>query len=261
MLTREPEQAAISVSRSLEQRIYSLVCQRDGITAREIAKELNTDHRTVNLELYRSALMREMCYSDDQHRWYGLIRQSVPREGLYDFSGWYGRVREFLALDEEAFMEELCSGCRRIGRSLNDARGVLHSFRDCREQMRALFRDLERFIGASYREWEIAFEVRFNRARYIRVYADVLLMTRDRVFTLEFKMKDRAIMEELEQAVKYVPYLQVLLGEKVKVIPALVLTAARDRFETVPVPGSGSVRVCSGDMLFNVLDDEMHFLL
>ena len=247
------------VPRALEQRIYGLVCSRDGITAREIAEKLDVDRHTVNTELYRSALMREMCYQDDRHRWYGLIRQSVPRDGLYDFCGWYGRVREFLLLDEAVFMEELCAGCGRIGRNLNDTRGVMHSFRDTREQMLLLFGDLDRFEAGAYPEWELAFEVRFNRARYVRVYADVLLMTRETVFSLEFKMKDRVIDGEPEQAVKYVPYLQVLFGDKVRIIPALVLTGAQDLFETRTAAGR-RLQICSGDMLFNVLNEEMHFL-
>ena len=44
-------------------------------------------------------------------------------------------------------------------------------------------------------------------------------------------------------------------------LPALVLTGAADLFEFVPVGGSeGVLPVCSGDMLFNVLNEYMGFL-
>ena len=258
---RTEEEQAPFFPRALEQRIYSLICSCDGITAREIAERLGADRHAVNTELYRSALMRELCYRDDQFRWYGLIRQTVPHEGLYDYCGWYGTAEEFLRLDEEKFLKELLEGCARVGRSLNDHRGLLHSFRDCREQMLFLFRDLEQMGGGlPWRGWELAFEMRLNRARYIRVYADVLLITRDRVFSFEFKMKDRVLPEEAAQALKYRPYLQVLFGPGYRVIPALVLTRAHDLFEKVPTGSGEALRIVSGDMLFNVPDDVMHFL-
>ena len=46
----------------------------------------------------------------------------------------------FLSLTEGEWMDELMKGCQRIGRNLNDTRGLLHSFRDCREQINKYFR-------------------------------------------------------------------------------------------------------------------------
>ena len=105
------------------------------------------------------------------------------------------------------------------------------------------------------------FELRLKRARRIRIYADVLVITEDRVFSLEFKMKDAIDPEEVWQAAKYCPYLEILFGPDYEVIPALVLTAARDLFTFVPIGETDAVLpVCSGDMLFNVFDEYLRFL-
>ena len=68
-------------------------------------------------------------------------------EGLYEFSGWYGTVKEFTETTEDEWLARLEEGCRRIGRNLNDTRGLIHSFRDCGETMRNLFRDLKEMTG------------------------------------------------------------------------------------------------------------------
>ena len=244
-----------------ERRIYALISQRDGIRAREIAGELEMDRAEVNRELYASPLMRELCYQDGDYRWHALIPQRIPHEGLYKVSGYYGLAREFLALGEEEWLEALKEGCGRIGRSLSDTRGLIHSFRDCREVIRNLFGDLDSMTGGGFGDWELVFEMRLNRGRMIRIYADVLIITRQRVFSLEFKMKNKIDPEEVLQAAKYTPYLEILFGPRYDVIPALVLTGARDLFEYVPIPGTEAVLpVCSGDMLFNVLDEYMGFL-
>lgn len=62
---------------------------------------------------------------------------------MYDFSAYYGTVGEFRALSEDAFMAEMTEGCKRIGRNLNDTRGLFHSFRDCRETMLEFFNDID----------------------------------------------------------------------------------------------------------------------
>ena len=54
-------------------------------------------------------------------------------------------------------------------------------------------------------DWEIVFELRLKRSRHVRIYADVLVITEDRVFALEFKMKDAVDPEEIKQAAKYDP--------------------------------------------------------
>ena len=74
-------------------------------------------------------------------------------------------------------------------------------------------------------------------------------------------MKDTIQTEEVLQAAKYVPYLEVLFGPDYDVIPALVLTRARDLYTHAPIPGTeGVLSVCAGDMLFNLFDEYMGFL-
>ena len=244
-----------------ERRIYALISRRDGMKAKEIAETLGMDRADVNRELYQSPLMRELCYQDREYRWHALIRQAAPHEGLYEVCGYYGTVGEFMETPEEAWFESLKEGCARIGRSLNDNHGLFHSFRDCGQTMRALFRDLADMTDGGFDGWETAFEMRLNRGRWVRIYADVLLITPGRVFTLEFKMKDRVDPAEVLQAAKYVPYLEILFGREYDVIPALVLTGASDFFDFVPIGRTGAeLAVCSGDMLFNILDEYMGFL-
>ena len=244
-----------------EREVYALISRSDGLKAREIAAKTGMDKTAVSQLLFSAPLMREMCYQDREYRWHALIRQTVPHEGLYEYSGWYGTVREFMETPEKEWMEQLQKGCRRIGRNLNDQRGLIHSFRDCGETMRNLFRDLREMTEGDTGGWELVFEFRLNRARMIRIYADVLLITRERVFSLEFKMKNLIDPEEVQQAAKYCPYLEIVFGSRYDIIPALVLTGAADLFEFVSISGTDSVLpVCSGDMLFNVLNEYMGFL-
>lgn len=245
----------------MEQKVYALIARENGLKAREIARRLGADKTDISRLLVRSALMRELCYQDKEYQWHALIRQQIPHEGLYECSGWYGTVPEFLSQGEEEWLRTLEEGCRRIGRNLNDTRGLIHSFRDCRETMLALFGDLEAMAHMNMNDWELVFELRFNRARYIRIYEDVLIIAGNRAFCLEFKMKDKVDPEEVLQAAKYVPYLEILLGQEMDVIPALVLTGAKDFFEFVPVEGTDYVLpAASGDMLFNVFNEYMGFL-
>ena len=74
-------------------------------------------------------------------------------------------------------------------------------------------------------------------------------------------MKSLIEPQEVLQAAKYVPYLEMILGAEVEVIPALVLTAGYDYFDYVPINNTGGVlAACSGDMLFNVFNEYMGFL-
>ena len=245
----------------LERKICAAICQNNGLKAREIARQLNMDRNTVNSILYHSPLLKDLCYQDDSYLWHGIIRQAVPHTGLYEFSGYYSTVAEFVTLTEDEWMESLTKGCQRIGRSLNDTRGLLHSFRDCREQMLQLFTDLQDMLGDACLDWEIAFEFRLKRARYVRLYADVLVITENRLFSLEFKMKDKVDPEEVSQAAKYSPYLEIVFGPDYEVIPALVLTTANELFDFASIGGSDFILpVCSGDMLFNVFDEYLGFL-
>jgi hypothetical protein len=91
--------------------------------------------------------------------------------------------------------------------------------------------------------------------------ADVLVITEDRVFSLEFKMKDKVDPDEVSQAAKYLPYLEIVFGTDYEVIPALVLTTASELFEFASIGKSDFILpVCSGDMLFNVFDEYLGFL-
>ena len=250
---------------ALGRSLYSLICSRDGVTAREMARALGVERKAINQRLYTYPFIRDLCYHDDDYRWYGLIQQQTPHEGLYEFSGWYGTVAEFMALDEGAWLDELRAGCGRIGRSLNDTRGLIHSFCDCRAVMRETFVALADF-GVARDGWELAFELRIKRAKWVRIYADVLVIVPAGdsqpayAFSLEFKMKGAVDPAEVAQAAKYVPYLEVVLGPRTNVVPALVLTQARDRYEHVGLEGGGELPVVSGDMLFNVFDEYLGFL-
>ena len=245
----------------LERRVCAAICHGDGLKAREIAGLLGLDRSAVNHILYASPLLRELCYQDRDYRWHGIIKQARPHAGLFEFSGYYGQVCDFLDLTEGEWMGRMAEGCGRIGRSLNDRRGLLHSFRDCRAQMARLFADLTDMAGDACLSWEIAFEFRLKRARRVRIYADVLVITEDRVFSLEFKMKDAPDPQDVAQAAKYVPYLEIVFGPDYEVIPALVLTAARETFDFASIGDTGSILpYCSGDMLFNVFDEYLGFL-
>ena len=127
--------------------------------------------------------------------------------------------------------------------------------------MLRLFRDLLELAGDACLRWEIAFELRLKRSRHVRIYADVLVITEDRVFAMEFKMKDRIDPDEVLQSAKYVPYLEIVFGKDYEIIPVLVLTAAHELFRYEPIGSSDAVLpVCSGDLLFNVFDEYLGFL-
>ena len=255
-MNRQPGAAADRDA--LQIRMYSLICSHDGIRARDIARQTGADKTEINRLLYNSPFIHELCYRDDDYLWHGLIRQSRPHIGLGDFCGYYGRVDRFLQETEEEWLARLKEGCRSIGRNLNDTRGLIHSFRDTREVMIGLFADL---AGLDVSSWEICFELRIRRARHIRIYADVLVITENRVFSLEFKMKDVIEPEEELQAVKYAAYMEVIFGPAYEVIPALVLTRAEDLYSWEELPGTtAQVPVCSGDMLFNLFDEYIGFL-
>lgn len=241
--------------------ICAVICRSDGVRAKDIAEELGLERKAVNQALYGSPLLRELCWQDGDYRWHGIIRQGRPHSGLMEFCGYYSLVRDFTALTEDEWLARLTQGCENIGRSLSDARGLMHSFRDCREQMLRLFRDLIDMAGERCLDWEVAFELRLKRSRRVRIYADVLVVTEDKVFSLEFKMKDVCEPEEVRQAAKYCPYLEIVFGPDYEVIPVLVLTAARDIFRFEPIGKTDMVLpVCSGDMLFNAFDEYLGFL-
>lgn len=258
-----------SVADANERAIYSLICSEDGVRARDVARGLGIDRTTVNRYLYASPFVRDLCYRDDAYLWYGLIGQTVPHYGLGEFCGWYGTVGEFLAQDRDAWLGELKRGCARIGRNLNDTRGLFHSFLDTHDAMASLFLDLRQLGAPDPTDWELCFELRIRRARHVRIYADVLLLVPPApaparpgyAFSLEFKMKGAIDQAEVDQAAKYVPYLEVVLGPTYNVVAALVLTSARDLYTQARISRStAEVSVASGDMLFNVLDEYLGFL-
>lgn len=244
-----------------EKAVYSLISVNDGLKAKEIASLLSMERKQVNHLLFSSPLMHELCFQDRNFRWHALIRQAPVHEGLYEFSGWYGTVREFMNTAEEDWLSALQDGCRRIGRNLNDQRGLIHSFLDCRQVMLSLFRDFSDMMDSSFLDWEIVFELRLNRSRMIRIYSDVLVITPGRVFSLEFKMKKAPDPDEVFQAAKYIPFLELIFGSSCEAVPALVLTAASDYFEFVPIGETDMILpAASGDMLFNVFNEYMGFL-
>lgn len=104
--------------------------------------------------------------------------------------------------------------------------------------MRRLIGNLRRFLGDACLNWELAFELRIRKSKYIRIYADVLVVSERHVFSLEFKMKDAIDLDEVSQAAKYVPALEIIFGPDYDVVPVLVLTAARDLFRFAPLPGT-----------------------
>lgn len=137
---------------------------------------------------------------------------------------------------------------------------IFHSFRDSYEVMKNLFADLSD-ADVKFDDWEILFELRIKKSRYIRIYADVLVITENYVFSLEFKMNDKILEEEMSQAAKYSPYLEVLFGPQYEVIPVLVLTKAEDLYQYAELAGTtAEIPICSGDMLFNIFDEYLGFL-
>lgn len=247
--------------RQTDREVCALICRHEGIKAKDIARELHIDRQEVNHILYSSPLLKELCFQDRDFCWHGIVRQARPHIGLQEFAGYYDRAEIFLRLSDSEWMERLTEGCANIGRSLSDTRGLFHSFLDCRSQLLRLFEDLQDMAGERCLDWEIAFELRLKRSRHVRIYADVLIITEDRVFSLEFKMKDKIDPEEVLQAAKYCPYLEIVFGPAYEVIPVLVLTGACETFVFEPIGKTDAVLpVCSGDMLFNVFDEYMGFL-
>ena len=244
-----------------EREICAVICQHNGIKAKEIAEMFETDRKAINQILYGSPLLQELCFMDRENRWHGIISQKRPHTGLQEYAGYYALAGDFLDLTEEEWLEKLAEGCTNIGRSLNDTRGLFHSFKDCRIQIVRLFRDLQEMLGEECLNWEVAFELRLKRARYVRIYADVLIITENRVFSLEFKMKDRINPEEVLQAAKYCPSLEIMFGPEYDIIPVLVLTAAHDYFDYAQIGKADALLpVCSGDMLFNAFNEYICFL-
>ncbi len=241
--------------------VCACICAHTGLKAREIAALTGLERAEVNRLLYASPLLHELCWQDREYRWHGIVRQERPHAGLSEFSGFYDTAAGFMALTEEQWLARLREGCVNIGRNLNDTRGLIHSFRDCRRTVFDLFTDLRDMLGPAVDSWETVFELRLKRSRRVRIYADVLILTENRAFSLEFKMKDKIDPSEAAQAAKYAPYLEILLGPRYEIIPVLVLTAARELYTFTPIPGlDGVIPVCSGDMLFNVFDEYMGFL-
>ncbi len=248
----------------IERQIYMCIARsEEGIKAREIARMIRADASAVNHFLYASPFMKELCWQDDEYLWHAQIPQTRPHYGLAEFSGFYSSVREFLDMDESRWLALLKLGCENIGRNLNDTRGLMHSFTDARQTMVDLFRDLKDF-GYPQKlsdEWEIAFELRIKKSRHIRIYADVLLITKRFAFSFEFKMKDQIEEEEVAQCAKYSDYLDVIFGDGYEVIPVLVLTRAHDLYRDAVIPNTdAAVQVCSGDMLYNAIDFYLGFL-
>lgn len=91
--------------------------------------------------------------------------------------------------------------------------------------------------------------------------ADSMVIGTSAVTETELKMKDAIDPDEVLQAAKYCPYLEIMFGPGYEIVPVLVLTAARELFEFVPIGKSDAVLpVRSGDMLFNAFNEYLGFL-
>lgn len=245
----------------LERKIYSVICANNGIKARVIAERLGVDRGEVNHYLYSSPIIKELCYIDDSYKWRGLIRQTSPHSGLFEFTGYYGLVMDFLKLDEDEWLTRMKEGCGNIGRPLSNARGLFHSFRDCRTTMLHLFTDIASLSDIDFRNWEIGFELRIKISRFLRIYADVVVITDKHVFSLEFKMKEDFTPADVSQAAKYCEYEDLIFGDQYEIVPVLVLTKAKELYAFETVSGTdGEIQVCSGDMLYNAFNEYIGFL-
>ena len=87
--------------------VCSVICRHDGIRAREIADILHADRRAVNQILYRSPLMKELCYQDRDYCWHGIMKQARPHIGLQEFAGYYAPAEVFTAQTEEEWLAAL----------------------------------------------------------------------------------------------------------------------------------------------------------
>ena len=96
---------------------------------------------------------------------YKLLLRRLPEAG-------YGMIGiELPGHGTEEWLSRLMEGCTNIGRNLNDTRGLFHSFRDCREQMRRIFDDMVEMAGDEEDELEILNGVSTDRvSHYCRVH-------------------------------------------------------------------------------------------
>ena len=69
-----------------ERKICAVICQSNGLKAKEIAHQLILDRTMVNHVLYTSPLLKDLCYQDSAYRWRGIIRRSTPHDGLFEFA-------------------------------------------------------------------------------------------------------------------------------------------------------------------------------
>ena len=74
-------------------------------------------------------------------------------------------------------------------------------------------------------------------------------------------MKKDIDPDEVIQAAKYVPYLEVVFGRNTDICPALVLTGEKEMFTYSKIGKTDYILpVSSGDMLFNVFNEYLGFL-
>ena len=89
----------------------------------------------------------------------------------------------------------------------------------------------------------------------------MLAIAENRVFALEFKMKNAVDPDEVIQAAKFCTYLEIMFGPDDEIIPVLVLTTAAEMVQFVPIGKSDAVLpVCSGDMRFNAFNEYLGVL-
>ena len=64
-----------------ERAVCAAICRSGGLRAKEIAKLLDVSTETVDKVLYRSPLLKELCWQDGDYRWHGLVPQTRPHAG------------------------------------------------------------------------------------------------------------------------------------------------------------------------------------
>ena len=82
-------------------KVYSVISHRDGIKARDIAREIGEERSDINSLLYSNPFVHDLCYRDEDYLWHSLIRQERPHTGLADFCGYYGTVERFISQSED----------------------------------------------------------------------------------------------------------------------------------------------------------------
>jgi hypothetical protein len=140
--------------------------------------------------------------------------------------GWYGKVKDFLKLNESSFIESLIH-------FIPDANELqIAAWKDCYHFLQDVFPEVISKINCS--EWGIIFEYELPREGGRR--PDVLILLPGRLVVLEFKMKSSLLTADAEQLTGYLRdlrgYHSAVSDHKLKVSGSIVLTKATDNTAT-----------------------------